>query len=148
VNRDGFLPAPLRPRLEENHAVLLKHDEEAPLPLPRCSHLLEEPPDAARSIIREAKLDLVNGALSRSEQKIAEVYKNTLARLQALPQSDPATEVINLVLQKIPSFKKYKFAASMSTVPGSTKVRDGFNELVLVKKEIKKIEKIAKFIEI
>ena len=114
------------------------------------------------SIIQEATIDIMygmHGNATRSEKKIINAY--TLA-LQQFPAGrnfpnvvemhnwikrnfpDASKAAIKSVLQKIPSFKKYKFA---ETARGSTKVRDGFNELVLVKKEIKKIEQIAKFIE-
>ena len=109
----------------------------------------------------------MHGNATRSEKKIINAY--TLA-LQQFPAGrnfpdvvemhnwikrnfpDASKAAIKSVLQKIPSFKKYKFAAVAAAAAaaagaGSTKVRDGFNELVLVKKEIKKIEQIAKFIE-
>jgi hypothetical protein len=127
------------------------------------------------SIIQEATIDIMHGeeqrfvgrgsAPGRSEQKIIKAYMLALKQFPVgfepsygvaeqtwINANFPNVAVhaskaaIKSVLQKIPSFKKYKFAAT-ARAAGSTKVRDGFNELVLVKKEIKKIEKIAKFIE-
>ena len=69
---------------------------------------------------------------TRSERKIIAVYTSTMEQL-----SDDTDAAIKLVLQKIPNFKKYNVNRTS---------RQEFEYLVMLKKYIKKIEKIAKFI--
>ena len=132
-------------------------------------HLYKTIESLNESIIQEATIDIMHGARGswsgRSEEKIIKAYELAIKQFPVgfepsygraeqtwINENFPrvaayaSKAAIKSVLQKIPSFKKYKFAAT-ARAAGSTKVRDGFNELVLVKKEIKKIEKIAKFIE-
>ena len=71
---------------------------------------------------------------TRSEQKIIAVY--TTARDQLSGDTDAA---IKLVLQKIPTFKKYNLNRTRT-------LRPKFTQLDILKKYINKIEKIAKFI--
>ena len=102
------------------------------------SKLYEELDRINREIIIKAYEDISgeNGLIqkvgpTRSEIKIIKLYTSALEQLS---DTDAA---IKLVLQKIPNFKKYNV---------NRKPRGEFKYLVMLKKYIKKIEQIAKFI--